>query len=106
MKTRYLNDRRSDEEKETHTCLVGGRDTFMSGWGHEFDNEPSASYAFWACTPELRDNVMEHVCNRDEFKNVKVRDEKWIDSTSLVARVSIYTVDANHRYALEGGSNG
>jgi hypothetical protein len=102
---RYLNDRRSDDEKKTHTCLVGGKDSFMSGWGHEYDNEPPESWAFWACTPDLEDTVEEWVQSRDEFSKVKVRTEKWIDEKSKDARISIHVVTPSHRYAKPMGES-
>jgi len=46
-----IQDDRTNEQKKTHSCLIGGTDRFMSGWGRA---ENGKSYAFWSCRPDDR----------------------------------------------------
>ena len=61
----YKDDRTDDYPG--HTVLVGGLDTFMSGWG----DAPGKSYAFWACRPEDEENVTTHIRARGDIKRVR-----------------------------------
>ena len=60
-----------DERTEEHSLLtdvVGGTDTFMSGWGRA---EGGRSLAFWACEPSQTPTVRRWVMGREEFRNVR-----------------------------------
>lgn len=95
---RHLTDRRSDEEKKTHTKLVGGYDTCLSGWGNEI-GQPEGSWAFWACTDEQVPTVLAWIKTRDEFRKIRLYTEAWAEKKSIDARVSIYVITDDHRYA-------
>ena len=64
-----IEDDRTQEQKETHTCLIIGTDSFMSGWGKA---QGGVSYAAWACESKDRFKVMKWVENRNEMKRVRV----------------------------------
>ena len=62
------DDDRTPEQMQTHTWLVIGTDTFMSGWGKAaFGN----SYAAWACTPQDRRACLGWVESRSDMKRVR-----------------------------------
>ena len=62
------DDDRTPEQMQTHTWLVIGTDSFMSGWGKaSFGN----SYAAWACTPEDRRACLGWVESRSDMKRVR-----------------------------------
>lgn len=63
MSKPIFKDDREGDQKRTHFILVGGKDTFMSGWG----NAPGVSYAFWACQPEHKKAVSRWVKDRGEI---------------------------------------
>ena len=68
MRGKIFRDDRTDEQQHTHTALVVGRDTFMSGWG----GAPRRSYAAWACLPSDVDKVLAWVCSRSDMRNVRI----------------------------------
>ena len=47
-----LVDDRTPEQKKSHSWLVIGTDSFMSGWGKASGGK---SYAAWACKEEHRE---------------------------------------------------
>ncbi len=59
-----FQDDRTEAERKTLTVLIGGRDSFMSGWGKAKDGD---SYAFWACLPEQVFAVSEWVESRGDI---------------------------------------
>ena len=61
-------DDRTDEQKATHTWLIIGTDSFLSGWGGA---SGGASYAAWACKTEDRDRVFNWVSSRGDMKRVR-----------------------------------
>ena len=65
-----INDRRNEEQLETHRYLVVGTDRFLSGWG---DASLGSSYAAWACQTltEAR-RVAEVVAARGDMKRVRI----------------------------------
>lgn len=63
-----LKDDRTKEQESTHYVLIGGEDTFLSGWG---EAKGGVSYAFWACEDEYADQVEEWVKDRGDMKRVK-----------------------------------
>ena len=63
-----FQDDRTDEQRETHTWLIGGTDRCLSGWGKA---QGGASFAFWACRPEHRKAVMEWVERRSDLSRVR-----------------------------------
>lgn len=62
-----INDRRTKEEKKTHTAYVKGRDKFMSGWGKA---RAGQSYAVWACLPKDRQKVLAIISARKDLVNI------------------------------------
>ena len=58
-------DDRTSEQLATHPVLVGGHDTFMSGWGLA---KGRRSYAFWACRPENVATVRGWVDSRSDIE--------------------------------------
>lgn len=64
-----IKDNRTEDQKNTHACLVVGTDTFMSNWG---DASGKASYAAWACEPADVQKVTEYVAGRCDMKNVRM----------------------------------
>ena len=66
--TMTLQDDRTAAEKITHTSLIGGTDSFMSGWGKASDGP---SYAFWACRPEDADAVEAWVRDGGDMQRVR-----------------------------------
>lgn len=61
-------DDRTEVERETHTALIAGTDSFLSGWGEAKDG---VSYAVWACEPKHRYTVLDWVSGRSEMKRVR-----------------------------------
>ena len=61
-------DRREPAELAGDYVLIGGRDSFMSGWG----NGVGGSYAYWSVPRHLADTMLQWVKARDEFSRVKV----------------------------------
>ena len=72
-------DDRTDEQKNTHTTIIGGRDSFMTTWGREVGRIPSdgASYAFWACKPEDAKNMRKWIAARGDLSGVKTYHNKF-----------------------------
>lgn len=84
-------DNRSAAQKHTHTVLVMGTDTFLSGWGRALNG---ASIAAWACTPDDVPAVRAWVESRSDIRDVTVEwDENLPDDC---VQLSIYVVDDNH----------
>jgi formate-dependent nitrite reductase cytochrome c552 subunit len=61
-------DDRTEAEKRTHTWLIVGTDTFLSGWGKASEGK---SYAVWACRPEDRARVLSWVEGRSDMTRVR-----------------------------------
>ena len=53
-----LIDDRNMEQRKTHTCLVIGSDTLLSGWGYA---DKGKSFAAWACTENDLEKVFRWV---------------------------------------------
>lgn len=90
-----IADDRTKEQKETHTCLIVGTDSFLSGWG---EAKGGVSYAVWACKPEDRFNVLSWVEKRTDMKRVR---EVFETKTSKyrpkgVGHCHIYVVTNDH----------
>ena len=64
-----FQDDRTPEQKKTHTLIVLATDRFMSGWGMA---DAGASYAGWACTPELVDTVERRIRARGDMSHVRI----------------------------------
>ena len=89
-----LQDDRTAAERETHTVIVLGTDSFMSGWGECRDG--GTSYAGWACKPEHLDAVERWVRSRDEMHSVYVENGDYIPP-QVSGHCHIYVVNDNHR---------
>jgi len=85
-----LQDDRTDEQKKTHTVLIGGKDKCMSGWGKA---KGGISYAFWACKPEHADQVERWIRKRGDLFSIHYRN-----CTLPAGRghCHIYVVNENH----------
>ena len=86
-----IQDRRTDEEKSTHTIIIQGTDTVLSGWGGAANG---TSVAAWACRPEHRDVVEAWVRGRKEMKRVTVGNKPRV--SPRCAHYSLYVVDEGH----------
>lgn len=89
-------DDRTDEQRGTHTVLIGGYDSFMSGWG---EAKGGNSCACWACRPEHAKQVERWVSSRSDMRRVAKRPENWRPSNCK--HLHIYVVGDNHP-AIEG----
>ncbi len=66
--TTEREDDRTPEQRKTHTWLVVGTDSCLSGWGGA---RGGLSYAAWACKPEDRHECLAYVEGRSEMKRVR-----------------------------------
>ena len=86
-------DDRTKKQKKTHTWLIIGTDSFLSGWG---EAQGGASYAAWACKPEHRSQVLDWVSNRSDMRRVRETTEPYYPHKCCV-HLHIYVVDDKHR---------
>jgi len=93
-------DDRTNDQVVTHTHLVGGRDSFMSGWGLA----PGISYAYWACTDDQLPLVEKWVYSRDDQPRPKVIDESRLPTLSKGDQGHVYCIRDGHP-ALQGISS-
>lgn len=86
-----IDDDRTDAEKRTHTCLIGGTDRFMSGWGKAKGGQ---SIALWACPPEYRDRVRDWVYRSSDIGG----PDEYSDSNlpTGLGHCHIYSVGPDH----------
>lgn len=84
-------DDRTDEQRDTHSAIIVGRDTFLSGWGRA---EGMDSFAGWACLPEDVQKVREWVEGRSDMEDVQTVDDDWEPEQG--ALYHIYVVHKNH----------
>lgn len=87
-----LQDNRTDEQKRTHTLLIGGTDTFLSGWG-KADGGPS--FAFWACRPEHANPVESWVRGRGDLQRVRLASGGY-RPPSGPGHARVYVVEPGH----------
>lgn len=86
-----VSDHRTAAQKHTHTVLIHGVDTCLSGWGHATNG---TSVAAWACTPDVVPEVRAWVESRSDIIEVQIA---WDGNPpSDCKQLSIYVVDANH----------
>lgn len=86
-----LQDDRTPEQKKTHKVLIGGTDTFLSGWGKA---KGGKSFAFWACTYDNADKVFQWVSNRSDIKKVRYVSSNYRPNAK--GHCHIYVVTENH----------
>ena len=86
MKTKIYEDDRTPEQKQSHTVLIAGTDSFMSGWGMA---EGGASMCAWACRPEHASKVERWVRSRGDMKQVRQVSDPWRPNA---AHTHIYVV--------------
>ena len=88
-------DDRTPEQKETHTYLIVGTDTFMSDWGGATGG---ASIAAWACGPDTNTNrVFNWVQSRSDMTRVRdAIDGKGSRYSPKCEHLHIYVVGADH----------
>lgn len=82
----------------THTNLIGGKDSFMSGWGRA---KHGVSYAYWACTDDQVDRVIQWICSRSDQPNPKHIDDTQLPKGGPDDHLHIYCVRDGHP-ALDG----
>lgn len=92
-----FKDERTEAEKSTHAVLIGGLDTFMSGWGPV---EGGTSYAYWACTGHDKSMVMAWVDSRDEIIRSELDTILGTEANESPEHCHIYVVRAGHRALL------
>jgi len=85
-------DDRTPEEMHTHTVLVVGTDSFLSGWGKAAGG---LSYAAWACKPEDMHTVERWVRSRGDMRRVRVTCDPYRPSRGC-AHLHIYVVRPGH----------
>ena len=85
-----FNDDRTKQQKQTHTVVIAGTDSFMSGWGRAAGG---ASFAAWACRPEHARHVERWVRGRPEMKRVRSVTKNWKGRSA--AHVHIYVADVH-----------
>ena len=90
-----LRDDRTEAERKTHTVIVLGTDSFMSGWGECANG--GVSYAGWACRYEDVDKVERWVQSRSEMKRVRIVDGNYRPSSRVDGDCHIYVVNDGHR---------
>lgn len=86
-----MEDDRTEAEKQSHCCLVGGTDSFLSGWGKA---EGGKSYAFWACKPDDEWRVLRWVEKRGDIKRIRIVGKGYNPSGN--GHCHIYVVAENH----------
>lgn len=92
-----FKDDRSQNQLETHTCIIAGQDTFLSSWGH--GEAHGGSTAAWACTPQQESSVYAWVASRSDMANVR---KASVDALRKVpGLVHVYAVGEGHP-ALHG----
>ena len=97
MNKMILTDDRNEQELKTHHNLIGGLDSYLSGWGRADDVN---SYAYWACADEHVNAVKKWVSSREEFSGVTEIDDlvhSEFDTESSDDLVHVYVVNENHR---------
>ena len=92
-----VQDRRTPDQKNTHTRIVQGVDRALSGWGGATGG---TSIAAWACRPEDRARVEAWVRNRRDLERVTVTEGTRVPAGC--AHYSLYVVHTEHT-ALSGG---
>ena len=97
-----LTDDRNEQEKVSHPNLIGGLDSYLSGWGRA---DLVNSYAYWSCSDEHVKAVEKWVSKREEFSGVcvfkSVEDISSYVTCSEYDLVHVYVVNENHRAVIE-----
>jgi len=88
-----FKDDRTDAQRETHTVIYGGVDTFLSKWGPPAD-AGVMSRAYWACKPEDCDKVRAWVNARDDIAR---------PSEATSRALYVRGIDFVHIYAVKPG---
>lgn len=99
MTIEVFKDDRTKEQIATHTCIIAGRDRFLSSWGP--GKEWGGSTAAWACKPEHVHLVYQWVSKRDEMTYVRTTSHRAL--WNVRGLVHIYVVGEGHP-ALGGAS--
>lgn len=87
-----IQDDRDETTRASHSVLIVGTDKFMSGWGRA---EGGASYAAWACRPEVADKVYDWVSARSDMERVREEGPDYRPS-KYCAYLHIYVVNEGH----------
>ena len=86
-------DDRTDEQKQTHTMIALGTDSFMSGWGGA---EGGASYAGWAFPEGHESAAMGMVAARSEMQRVRLLSGDYKPNSRYCAHCHIYVFKDRH----------
>ncbi len=93
-----FKDDRTAAQRETHTVLYGGVDTFLSKWGPPADAGVK-SRAYWACRPEDCDKVRTWVNARSDI----ARPSEATDNVRRQRTNRSNPTDFVHVYAVNPG---
>lgn len=90
-----VQDDRAGTEILALSCLIGGLDPFMSGWGGADNGRGDGeSWAFWACKPEDEDTVTEWVEDRGDLEQIQtITDPGEIDGAE---HIHVYAIRDGH----------
>ena len=86
-----IQDDRTPEQHKTHTVLIVGTDSFMSGWGKATGG---TSYAAWACREGDANDVECWVERRGDMKRVRRAYDDYRPRGR--GHLHIYVADAEH----------
>ena len=80
-------DDRTEAQKKTHSTIVVGTDSFMSGWG---EAKGGLSYAGWACKESEVNACESMVRNRNEMKRVRIVGNDYKPSCQGHCHIYVY----------------
>ena len=90
----HTEDRRTDEQKQTHVWAVVARDNALSGWGGAAGG---ASRCAWACAPDVNtDRVFNWVKSRTDMRRVALVNLSTYRPPAGTAHFSIYVCNSDH----------
>lgn len=92
MSVPQWKDDRTDDQQNTHTVIIAGRDKFMSRWAQRIG--AGGSTAAWACTPKNARAVIDWVDAREDMTYVRETTERAL--TRVKGLVHIYVVEEGH----------
>ena len=86
-------DDRTGHQRKTHSVIILGTDSFLSGWG---EAKGGSSYAGWACKPEDQYEVERWVRRRGDMKRVRVVESDYKPQGGKHGHCHIYVVENGH----------
>lgn len=91
MPSFVMKDDRTPDQRATHTILVAGNDSCLTGWG---DAKSGRSIAAWACTPANALSVERWVRSRTDMERVRILHDPVYGRTG--DHIHIYVVTDGH----------